>query len=210
MIELIDRDFDPEFDETHTLRGDRSLGAIRSAIYTLALGSVAFAIAGYLAWLKGLSLWLIASLAFILIGSALLSRGGRRVADFSRDSKEVSGILEQTVDDSEATSGTGAWHTLNLRVREGRINVLYRFDVGSEMFTRLSKGDEITVNCSPVFRAIRWIRIESRPCANCGERVSVSEPACRACEVGIASDAGLKAHTEIEDDSQWRRPPMQV
>ncbi len=206
MIELIDT----EFAEAHTLNGDRSLGAIRSAIYTLASGPVAFAVAGYIAWLKGWSLWLFASLAFILIGAALLSRGGRRVADFFRESRGLTGILERTVDASGATSGEDDWHTLSLRVRADQISVLYRFDVGREMFTRLSQGDEITVSCSPVFRAIRWIRVESRPCANCGERVPVSDPACRSCAAGIAPDAGLQTHVEVDDDSQWRRPTVPV
>lgn len=206
MIELVD----PEFAEAHTLNGDLSPGAIRSAIYTLASGPVVFAVAGYIAWLKGWSLWLIASLALVLIGSALLGRGGRRVADFFRESRELTGILERTVDASDAIPGRDGWHALSLRVRADQISVLYRFDVGREMFARLSQGDEITVNCSPVFRAIRWIRIESRRCANCGERVPVSDPACRACAAGIVQDAGLQTHVEIEDDSQWRRPTVQV
>ena len=201
---------DTEFDEAHTLNGDRSLGAIQPAIYTLASGPVAFAVAGYIAWLKGWSLWLIASLAFILVGSALLIRGGRRVADFFRKSRELTGILERTVDASDAIAGQDDWHTLSLRVRADQISVLYRFDVGREMYAGLSQGDEIIVNCSPLFRAIRWIRIESTSCANCGERVPVSEETCRACATETAVDVGLAVHAEIDDDSRWRRPSVEV
>lgn len=215
MIEVIEPEIPSDFDELHIMRGDRSLSAIRSAIYTLAFGPVAFAAAGYIAWLKGFSIWLLVSLALISVGAMLLVRGGRRVADFFRDSGEVTGILERKSDSYDAPvarvatdpAGEGGWQTLNLRVRADQISVLYRFDVDREMFARLSRGDEITVNCSRVFRAIRWIRIESRICADCGARVPASDQACRFCKLKTSPDEGLQSHAVIEDDSQWRRPP---
>lgn len=194
------------------MRGDRSLGAIKFSIYTLALGPFAFAAAGYAAWIKGFSIWLLASLALIFVGVMLMSRGGRRVADYFSKSGEITGILEQRSDTPGASGAIedGGWQTLNLRVRADQISVLYGFDVDQEMFSRLSRGDEITVNCSPVFRYIRWIRVVSHLCADCGARIPASYSACRVCRVSAAPDTGLRSHQEIEDDSQWKRPSVQA
>ncbi len=218
MNELSDRDTGGQI----TFRRDRSLGAVQAAIFVVVLGLIAFGSAGYVSWLKGFSPWLAASVLLVIFGVGLLVRGGRRIADFAGDSRRITGIVEGVVDASplskgaarrDVPTGTSAaigegdgWHTLSMRVRADQISVLYRFDVEREVLARLSRGDEITVSCSPMFRAIRWIRIESHPGEDGGERIRVSGQSRRRVADKPIVDTGLQSRAEAEDDSQWRRP----
>ena len=218
MNELSDRDTGGRI----TFRRDRSLGAVQAAIFVVVLGLIAFGFAGYVAWLKGFSPWLAASVLLVIFGVGLLVRGGRRIADFAGASRRITGIVEGVVDASTISQGaahrdvpTGSsvdigegdgWHTLSMRVRADQISVLYRFDVEREVLARLSRGDEITVSCSPMFRAIRWIRIESHPGEDGGERIRVSGQSRRRVADKPIVDTGLQSRAEAVDDSQWRRP----